>query len=142
MKRTKNGHFAKGNEGKPKGATHKASGRVKSLLFGIMDEHYTPEKIRQYIEDLSDADKLRFMVNLLPYITPKAAPIDDATPDEATPIDLSKLTTDELRYIAALQNKAKAIETVRPPIEWVNGGEPITEIRRVIIDPKNNKGEL
>jgi hypothetical protein len=135
MNRNEKGHFVEGNTGKPKGATHKAAGRVKSLLLGVLDEHYSPEKIARYIEDLSDADKLRFFVNLLPYVTPKATPPGEATPDETTPIDLSKLTDDELRYVAALQSKAKAKGAINPPIAWINGGEPITEIKRVIIDP-------
>lgn len=123
------GRFSQGNPGKPKGATHRLTGAVKNVLLDVFNTEYTPEKIRAYIQTLDDPDKLRFLVNLLPYIVPKAPPAKPE-PDELkeSPFDYSKLTNDELRYLARLQEKVR----VTPPIKWRDDPEqriniPISE---------------
>jgi hypothetical protein len=122
------GRFAEGNPGKPKGARHKLTGAIKNILMDVFETDFTAEKIRSYIQSLDDADKLRFMVNLLPYIAPKAppAPPEPEAPEES-PFDPSKLSDDELRYLAQLQEKARRDRT--PPIRW-GDDDP---------DPKNEK---
>lgn len=109
------GRFLEGNKGKPKGAKHKSTATVKAVLLDVFREEYTPEKIIEYISELSTHDKLRFLTALLPYISPRAT-APEPEPDETPEIDLSKFTDDELRYIAQLQEKARANNT--PPIKW------------------------
>lgn len=112
--RTNKGTFAAGNAGKPKGTPNKATRAVKSLLQDVFREHYTFDKIGEYMAELSGPDKLRLFANLLPYLIPKAADEPPTASLDDSPLDVTRLTDEELRYVAALQEKAR-----RPPIEWV-----------------------
>jgi hypothetical protein len=129
------GRFAEGNPGKPPGARHRITKHIKNVLAEVVHEHFTPDKIGRYIDSLDDTDKLRFFVNLLPYIAPKAPPpLPEPKEIEESPFDPSKLSDDELRYLAKLQEKAKrdiqiTRTIVEPPIRWASD-DP---------DPKNKK---
>jgi len=134
--RDNKGRFTEGNSGKPRGAKHKLTARVKQTLEDVIAKEYTSEKIEEYLQELDNTDKLRFFVQLLPYVASKApAPDPEPDPDETAPLDLSKFTDDELRYIAKLQEKARANNT--PPIRW--GDEEPMKITRIIVDPKRNE---
>jgi hypothetical protein len=134
------GRFLNGNPGKPKGVKHHSTRLIRNVLFDVFEQEFTPEKITGYMASLDDVDKLRFMVNLLPYMTPRIKPEPEnlIIPNpEGGNFDLSVLSDDELRTLLAIQEKVKDQQKpIQPPIAWVKGGEPITEIKRIIIDPK------
>jgi hypothetical protein len=140
------GRFVNGNPGKPKGVKHRSTRLVRHVLFDVFEKEFAAEKITSYMASLDDVDKLRFMVNLLPYIAPRIKPEPEnlmiPTPEGGN-LDLSVLTDDELRTLLAIQEKVKGQQKpIQPPIAWVKSEEPVTEIRRVIVDPKSDKGEL
>jgi hypothetical protein len=114
--------------GRPKGTPNKATRRVKAVLMDIFDTEYTPDKIREYMADLDHTDKLRFFVQVLPYLAPKHRPEDDRPIDAPNfnSIDLSTLSDDELTVLETLQKKVE---------------QPTTEITRIIIDPISPKNE-
>jgi len=136
--RDQRGRFNQGNPGKPKGARNKIAGELKDILSEVIRGEYTAEKIQSYLQALDDADKLRFFVQLLPYLAPKAPAEPPAEePEDMEGFDLSKLTDEELRIIARLQEKATT-----PPIRWGPEENPIKEIRRVVIYPDGKEEEI
>jgi hypothetical protein len=112
----KKGHTNNPN-GRPKGTPNKATRRVKAVLMDIFETEYTPEKIRHYMECLDDADKLRFFVQVLPYLAPKHRPEDDRPIDAPNfnTIDLSTLTDKELTALQSIQEKISQAPKL-PPI--------------------------
>lgn len=95
--------------GRPKGTPNKATRKVKSTLQKVFDEAYTPEKILEYIEELDDTDKLRFLVQLLPYLAPKhkAEEPEEILAPDFNRVDLSSLNEKELKMLEAIQQKVK-----------------------------------
>jgi hypothetical protein len=127
------GRFTQGNTGKPKGARSRLNAKLKDTLEEVIANEYTAEKIQLYIQELDFTDRLRFFVQLLPYVASKAPAAEvEPEPEENGVIDYSKFTDEELREIVRLQEKARANTT--PPIQWRD--EPMT-ITRTIIDPAN-----
>lgn len=93
--------------GRPKGTPNKATRRVREVLQLVFDEMYTADKIMAYMASLDDTDKLRFMVQLLPYLAPKHRAEDaaDVLPSNFSRVDLSKLTDNELIALEAIKQK-------------------------------------
>ena len=113
--------------GRPPGTPNKATQRVKSVLQEVFNKEYTADKIRSCMAFMDDMDKLRFLVQLLPYLAPKHRPEDTAEvlPSNFSRVDLSKLTDDELRSLEAIQQK----------IEYKEPGE-VKQIQIELIEPK------
>lgn len=116
--------------GRPKGTPNKATKKVKNVLQQVFEEEYTPEKIRAYIQGLDDTDKLRFLVQLLPYLAPKQRPEEpeEVLAPDFNRIDLSSLTDTDLRTLQAIQEKYE-----------LSAGKEIKEIRRIIVDPRTGE---
>lgn len=104
--RTNKGTFAAGNPGRPTGATNIATRAVRTLLQQIIENHYSVEQVAAYMTALDDTDKLRLFVQLLPYVAARPKNLEDnETAENFKQLDLSVLSDEDLRTLAAIQNK-------------------------------------
>lgn len=63
------GRFGKGNPGKPKGAVTKVSVKVKESIVNFLENNV--DKIQDDFDKLKPRERLQFVADILPYVTPK-----------------------------------------------------------------------
>jgi hypothetical protein len=90
-----NGKFKTGNDGRPKGATNKTTRDLREFITGFLNDK-TPE-ISTLWYTLDDKDKLTLFMHLCRLVLPK--PNDNINDEPNLDIDLSHLTTDEIREL-------------------------------------------
>ena len=83
------GKFTTGNNGKPKGATHKTTRDLREFITGFLNEK-TPE-ISTLWDTLDDRDKLTLFMHLCRLVLPKPN-IEPPTQNEMKSIDVNIVT--------------------------------------------------
>jgi hypothetical protein len=87
------GKFTIGNNGKPKGATNKNTRDLRDFITGFLNSK--TNELEKIWDTLDEKDKATFFLHLSRLVISK--PIED--PQIVPSIDLSFLTTDELREL-------------------------------------------
>lgn len=81
--------FEKGNPGRPKGAKNKATGQIRERIQTLFDDNF--QTIQEDLESLDPKDRLKFLIDLLPYLVPKLQ-----TTTYSQTIDLDSMTDEDL----------------------------------------------
>jgi hypothetical protein len=94
--RDNSGRFTHGNNGKSKGSINKTTKEIRETISRIVSNNI--DAIQNDLDELSPRDRLKVLVDLIQYITPKlkAVGYQEITEHPKGP-DLSVFTTEELR---------------------------------------------
>jgi hypothetical protein len=75
--------------GRPKGSTNRLTQTIREQIQNLFDDNF--ETIQQDLEGLEPKDRLKFMIDLLPYLMPK---LQSTTYSQK--IDLDSMTDEDL----------------------------------------------
>jgi hypothetical protein len=75
-------------EGRPKGKPNKSTALIRGVLLEVMETKFKASDICTMIDQLTDLDKLRFLVQILPYLSPKKQPELEDQSEEIRPFNL------------------------------------------------------
>lgn len=67
--RDNKGQFTKGNQGKPKGATHKVTSEVRAKFKLLLDDNLS--KLQDDLTKLQPKDRVKLVLELANYVLPK-----------------------------------------------------------------------
>lgn len=99
--------FKSGESGNPNGRKagipNKSTTDVKQVITQILQEDFTPEKIKKDLAKLNERDRLNLFLKLIEYVAPKLKSIENIGVDSdlsSGNLDLSKLSTETLVMMA------------------------------------------
>lgn len=85
------GRFGKGNKGKPKGATHKDTTKIKAAVRKFVEDNI--QSLQDEFDTLEPRDKINFIEKLLKYYLP----IPKEEKDDEKPQTVVNILTQELK---------------------------------------------
>ena len=99
--RDRKGYFLPGNPGKPKGARHSKTVKIREILQLAVGGHI--EKIGEYIDEIEDpAKKVDVLAKLMPYVLPRL-----------TSVEITSLTTVHELLSLSPEERRIRIETIQ-----------------------------